>query len=189
MEMEMEMEMTATESMGRTGTTRWPEVTHAKDWSKPLRVRGPLLRMAWVEFLDRVPWKWFVTLTFDEKRVFPVDQSRAAREAVRWCGLIGWTLRRPVGWLVAPERGASGLWHAHALLVGVPNDISAFASIWQVRNGRIDVQRVVSSPGVVLYTTKEAACTGTVLLSDTLSRYRTADSACAGRIALYPVTE
>jgi hypothetical protein len=153
-------------------TTRWPESTSSRNWSNRVRVRGAMLRLAWVEFLGRIPWDLFVTLTFDEKRVFPVGRIRAGREAFRWCGHVGWALRRPVAWLIALERGASGQWHAHVLLVGVPHDISALATMWELRNGRIDVRPVSNAIGVVLYTTKEAALSGELVLSDTLTLYR-----------------
>ena len=106
-------------------TTRWPASVRTRDYSSRVRVRGAALLVAWVDFLSCIPWEFFVTLTFDPKRVFPVDCTRAEREAFRWCGQVGYALRRPVGWLIALERHASGQWHAHVLLVGVPPDISA----------------------------------------------------------------
>ena len=109
-------------------TTRWPASVRTRDYSSRVRVRGAALLVAWVDFLSCIPWEFFVTLTFDPKRVFPVDCTRAEREAFRWCGQVGYALRRPVGWLIALERHASGQWHAHVLLVGVPPDISALAT-------------------------------------------------------------
>lgn len=166
-------------------TTRWPGAAPARDWSSRVRVRGAMLLMAWVEFLGHIPWTLFVTLTFDPKRGFPVGRQRASREALTWCGHVGWTLRRPVAWLIAPERGASGLWHVHVLLVGVPHDISALAKMWELRNGRIDVRPVTSTAGIVLYSTKQAAHSGEVLLSDTLAEYRNRLSG-ETRVRLYP---
>src|SRR5262245_23293128 len=127
------------------------------DWSRQVRVRQPLLRLAWVRLAGSVAWDLFVTLTFDPKRVYPVGSERAAKEAVRWCGDVARTLRRPVGWLIAPERMASGQWHAHVLLVGVPKNIGPLAAIWEMRNGSIDVQVVRDGAAVVLYATKDAA--------------------------------
>ncbi len=91
-------------------------------------------------------------------------------------------------WLIALERGASGLWHAHVLLADVRGDISALATIWESRNGQIDVQPVTNGPGAVLYTTKEAALSGEILLSDTLASYgkRFTDQPC---VALYPFVQ
>ena len=44
--------------------------------------------------------------------------------------------------------------------------------MWELRNGRIDVRPVNNAVGAVLYSTKEAAHDGEILLSDTLSLYR-----------------
>ena len=139
--------------------------------SNPQRVPNATLQLAWVDFLSRVPWDIFVTLTFDQKRVFPVTCARAGNDAFRWCGYVAWALRRPIAWLIAPERAASGQWHAHALLVGVPQNISILSKAWELGRGRIDVRRIHNSAGVVLYSTKEAAFSGDILLSDTLARY------------------
>jgi hypothetical protein len=169
-------------------TTRWPESPKTSEWSNRVRVPRAMLRLAWVEFLGLVPWDLFVTLTFDPKRVFPVNCTRAEREAFRWCGSIGYALRRPVGWLIALERGVSGQWHAHVLLVGVPHDISALATMWELRNGLINVQPVNNTIGVVLYSTKQAALSGEVVLSDTLAAYRDRLTD-RPRVVLYPTID
>jgi hypothetical protein len=153
-------------------TTRWNEMGRQRDWSNRVRVRGPMLRLAWVEFLGWLPWELFVTLTFDPKKTFPVDAAKATREALVWCGHLAWALRTPIAWLVAPERGSSGMWHVHVLLIGTGDDISAIVAPWRVRNGNVDVRPVHERQGAVLYSTKEAALTGDVVLSDTLIRYR-----------------
>lgn len=141
-------------------------------WPHRNRLEGAALRSAWADLLSRVPWKLFVTLTFDPKRVYPVSATTASREAFWWCGQTSRVLRSPVGWVYAPERGRSGQWHVHALLVGVPDRILASIEIWKGRNGFIDVQQVRDVRGVALYTTKAAALTGEVAWSDTLGRYR-----------------
>ena len=96
--------------------------------------------------------------------------------------------RRPVAWLIALERSASGQWHAHVLLVGVPHDIAAVATMWKLRNGLIDVQPVSDANKAVLYTTKQAALSGEVVLSDTLARYRE-QLTDRPRVVLYPLVE
>ena len=166
-------------------TTHWPESATIRNWSNRVRVPGAMLRLAWVDFMGCVPWDLFVTLTFDPKRAFPVGCTRAEKEALKWCGLIGWTLRCPVAWLIAPERGGSGQWHAHVLLAGVTGDTSALATIWELRNGGIKVQPVSNAQGAVLYSTKEAALSGEVMLSDTLSLYRDRLTD-KPRVSLYP---
>jgi len=167
-------------------TTRWRSAPQ-KDWSQRVRVRGPMLLMAWVEFLGRVPWKLFVTLTFDPKRIFPVSCRRVEKEALAWCGHVGWATRQPVAWLIAPERGGSGLWHAHVLLAGVPRDLSALAAMWRMRNGHVKVKTTTDAIGAVLYSTKEAALSGEIVLSGTLSRYR-CQLTHTPRFELYPAS-
>jgi hypothetical protein len=160
------------EFVPRYARTRWSR--HASGQEEHARLRGPALQLAWGAFLGRVRWDNFVTLTFDPKRVFPVGQERAVREAVSWCNGVARALRTPVGWVVAPERTRSGQWHSHALLVGVEHEQAvALAAPWQFRNGMIDIRRVAAgdSNTIALYTTKEAAITGEAVLSDTLGRY------------------
>ena len=71
----------------------------------------------WATWLGHFPWQWFITLTFDPKRVYPVSQSVAEREASRWCELVGRTVRLQVGWVCATERGRGGQWHAHVVML------------------------------------------------------------------------
>jgi hypothetical protein len=71
------------------------------------------------------------------------------------------------------------------LLVGVSRDISALATKWELRNGLIDVQPVSNAIGAVLYTTKQAALSGEVVLSDTLAPYRERLTD-RPRVVLYP---
>ena len=114
-----------------------------------------------------------MTLTFDPKKGFPVSQGRAEREAWRWCTSLEWVFRRPVGWLYVTERGRSGLWHAHVLVIGVGEarwDLPQ--AWWERRNGRADIQPVFDGSGAVLYVTKNAGERGDVTLSDTLRRYK-----------------
>ena len=169
------------------GMTRWQDSIEARSWANRIRVRGENLQAAWLELLSPIQWAWFVTLTFDPKRVYPVGCTRAAKEAFKWCGLVEWACRRPVLWMIAPERGASGQWHVHVLLAEEAGDVSALAAIWRSRNGEIDVRPVTSSTGVILYATKQAAFSGEILLSNPSGGYRrrTTDSQPA-RIALYP---
>ena len=134
-------------------------------------IRGQELVAAWGERLGTLPWEFFVTLTFDPKRVYPVGARRAEKEAVWWCGQVVHLQRRSIGWLCACERGRSGLWHVHGLLIGVKTLGRAPAAMWRARNGRCDVRPVTAGMGAVLYTTKDAARTGEVYFSDTLSQY------------------
>ena len=101
------------------------------------RARARDLREAWPAFLGPLGWEYFATLTFDPKRVFPVSRALADREAHWWCGLLGRLCHRAVGWLYALERGAGGLWHAHALVIGAKGlNWRLTADLWQARNGR-----------------------------------------------------
>ena len=49
-------------------SSRWPEIQATQG-----RVSGERLDRAWGEFLGRVPWQLFVTLTFD----YPVPAAEA----------------------------------------------------------------------------------------------------------------
>lgn len=142
-----------------------------KDVPSSVRVRDPELRVGWLEFAGEIRWDWFVTLTFDPKRVYPVNRQRAEREALGWCQDVARAYRSRVAWLVATERGHSGQWHAHTLLVGLSLDLSPLAKIWELRNGRVNVQRVRGSLETLLYVTKDAAISGDIVLSDTLTHY------------------
>lgn len=151
------------------GATRWPAEIVATECRMPAHT----LADAWGEFLGRVPWESFATLTFSPRLVSDVSQDLARDESIWWCHQTARILRRPVGWLVAPERGRGGRWHSHVLLVGTGGDLGdAPGAMWNQRCGRIDFQTVYNAPGAVLYTTKSAASIGEVTLSDTLKRYR-----------------
>lgn len=167
----------------------WPtsKVREASFRPPFVRVKNPLLQMAWVEFLGGVPWEWFVTLTFDAKKVRSMSRQTASREAVRWCGDIERCLRRSIGWLIALERHKSGRWHAHALLAGLPPGIPLdhFAALWEHRNGRVDLRSAGDPTRRCLYLTKEAAADGELLLSDGVSRFREASTSRIGAW-LYP---
>jgi hypothetical protein len=134
-----------------------------------------LLATAWATFLGRVPWEWFITLTFDPKRRFPISRDLASREAFWWCGLVGQVYRIPVAWVYAIERTSTGSHHVHVLFVGLHHNPrwTPVVEPWRERNGSVvDVRRVNDIDGVALYTTKSVAAHGEVVWSDTLSRYR-----------------
>ena len=57
--------------------------------------------------------------------------------------------------------------------------------MWHQRNGFVKVTRVDDSRGIVVYATKQAALSGEVELSDTLSLYRDRLTD-RPRVALYP---
>ena len=150
-------------------TSTWPATV-----AEQARLTGARLRDAWGSFLGRIPWQWFATLTFDPILVFPVSRAVVEREATWWGRLVAKMVRRPVGWVCAPERGRGGLWHGHMLLLGPSQNWSPAAArpVWEARNGRIDLRPVQHAPGIALYTSKEAATAGTIILSDTLTRYQ-----------------
>jgi hypothetical protein len=146
----------------------WPDISATRS-----RIKGKELCATWGEFLGRLPWELFVTLTFDPYRVPSVDQQLASKEGQWWCGQTARLVRRPIAWVVAPERGRCGRWHAHAMLIGLQGELGqAPEAMWRQRNGQIKVRTVTEYHGLALYTTKSAALTGEIELSDTLSRYR-----------------
>ncbi len=142
------------------------------DWRSRSRLRGRELVSAWSGYLGRIPWQLSATLTFDPKKVFPATRELACREAFWWVGLVARLCRRPVAWAYVVERGRSGLWHAHAVLVdaGSPNH-KTLESVWRMRNGHAVIKPVRDVTGIALYTTKQAT-DGEVVLSDTVTLAR-----------------
>lgn len=135
------------------------------------RLRLREVAKAWGDYVGRLPWQYAVTLTFDPKRVFPVRQARADREAWRWCADLGRLARRPVVWLYATERSAGGLWHAHVLLFDVrQRELDVATAVWEVRNGRVHVRAVFDGCGATLYASKSVPWGAEVVVSDTVSR-------------------
>lgn len=155
-------------------TTPWPTAQPSGEFRGRHRLRRRALQRAWADFLGRFPWQWFVTLTFDPRRSFPVGHRHADREAFWWCGQVEHVLRRPVAWVYAPERGATGTWHVHALLLGIrtKRELRAPSVLWASRNGHFDARPVSCADGALLYTTKQAALAGEVVICDTLGSYR-----------------
>lgn len=159
----------------RYSKSRWPPGGQDADWRGRLRCPRSELATAWGLFLGRVPWDFFVTLTFDPKRTFPVGSSKASRETFWWLGETARLLRREIAWVYATERGRSGQWHAHALVVGVAPGAGRLrvpCEIWRVRNGLITCRPVADPVKASLYTTEESVGAGEVVLSDTLARYK-----------------
>jgi hypothetical protein len=148
--------------------------SYADRWEGRTRAAGDILARAWSNYLSRIPWEFFASLTFDPKRVFPVSRECASREAFWWCGSLGHLYRRTVTWIYVVERGHTGLWHAHALIIGAGEQPRWLAALetWRERNGKIDLQPVSDVRGVAMYTTKELAAEGEIVLSDTLARYK-----------------
>ena len=164
------MEMECAEMTGRS-------LTRDGQREEVRRLRGAMVQPAWGQFLGRVPWEQFETLTFDPARRHGLGRRLAAAEALRWCAFLAWISRRPVGWMHAAEVGAGGMWHVHVPVVGLPRDCWPVAkTVWEKRNGRADVRSVDSPHVATLYTTKQAAETGTVVFADVLDRYGTAGS-------------
>jgi hypothetical protein len=72
-------------------TSTWPDTVAVQ-----ARLTGARLRDAWGNLLGRFPWQWFVTLTFDPTRVFPVSSAVVEREAIWWGGMVARMLRLPM---------------------------------------------------------------------------------------------
>lgn len=122
------------------------------------------LRVSWRELLTRVPWSYFVTLTYDPKR-FPRSGPESWLKSWRWflfawmsecavqsgqCHLVGGRLRGP--WINALRHGrAQPMWilalephrddrlHAHVLLLMTRHqpwlDYTVGQRIWQENRG------------------------------------------------------
>jgi ferredoxin len=156
--------------MGRT--TAWlasPAEEHGSQ-----RLPYGQIAAAWGSYFGRIPWTVMVTLTFDQKRVFPVPMALAESEAEDWCQFVAHMFRRPVGWLIGLERHKSGSWHAHLLLTDVRAvELGALVQCWKIRNGdMVDVQDVTNARGAVVYASKNAAAAGNIIVSDTLLRFQ-----------------
>ncbi len=159
--------------VGRVRTTRWPTPTTEGRWRSRAALTGDALSEAWAAFLGRVPWTHFWTLTFDPKRRFPVPERLASREAFAWANQGSRVRRSPLGWMYATERGASGLWHVHALTAATSTEVADYMeSDWRLRNGHVHVRPVTNSVKSVLYSTKSAAERGEVVCADTLGDFR-----------------
>ena len=152
------------------GTIRLRDVNDG--WRERDRLRGGALVRAWSDYLGCIPWQLSATLTFDPKKVFPVPRELASREAFWWLGLVSHLCRRPAAWAYVVERGKSGLWHAHAVLVGAGRpDRKTLVGVWHMRNGHAVLTSVNDVKGIALYTTKQAT-DGEVVLSDTVTLTR-----------------
>lgn len=153
-------------------TTHWPDPRPGASWDQRSKASADDLPRMWAQFLGRVPWTMMATLTFDPRRVFPVGQLRASREAWQWLEYVAWIHRRPVAWCYAPERGQSGTWHVHVLLTDLrEHELQPAVAAWEVRNGHVHVTSVFAGSGAVLYATKTSRGSELVL-SDTLVRFR-----------------
>lgn len=150
----------------------WPTVHTARPSATGhVRIKNPLVQTGWLTFVGGVPWEWFVTLTFDPKKRWSVSRALAERETVRWCADIERYGRCPCGWMAALEQHKSGRWHAHLLLTGVTIDLTPLTALWQIRNGRADLQAAGSPVRRTLYMTKEAAAKGHILLGEGLKHF------------------
>jgi len=138
------------------------------------RLTGTRLREAWGSFLGRFLWQWFVTPTFDPARVFPVSCAVVEREET----LVGTDDRKdgPTagGMGVCARAGSGGIVACAQAAARRPQGQSPRPAlpVWQVRNGRIEVRRVTDQAGIALYTSKEAADAGTLVLSNTFTQYQ-----------------
>ena len=159
--------------MSQVRTTRWPDERPGGEWRTRIRLPSDDLARAWAHFLGRVPWAAMVTLTFDLKRIFPVGQTRASREAWWWCCSLGRIFRRPVAWLYTTERGRSGAWHAHALVAGLSvAEVNSAANMWRVGTGLADVREVWDGQGAVRYVSKRIRYDTEVVFSETIGMYQ-----------------
>ena len=78
---------------------------------------------------------------------------------------------------MAAECGANGKWHVHVLIIGVDeSQVEVVAPLWRARNGHLVAKAVYDCAGAALYTTKDNAVSGEVVIADSLARY-TSDAA------------
>ena len=152
---------------------RAPHDTRLPRVADTAALRAAALRAGWGEFLTRIPWEWTVTLTFDDGKIWPVNLYRAEREVTWWGRLLAQLYRRAIGWVCALELGRTRRWHGHFLLVGLDGrSVEPAVGAWKQRNGFAQSRKVTDVPGVALYTSKQAADEGYIILSQALSRYK-----------------
>lgn len=148
------------------------ETTYEGGSNRHSRMRYEALAAAWPRFFGRFRWTVMVSLTFDPRRAFKVGRDRATREAVLWCNVLSYTWRRPVAWIVAAECGANGKWHVHVLVIGADqSQVEVVAALWRARNGQVVAKAVYDGAGAALYTTKDNATCGEVVIADSLVGY------------------
>lgn len=152
-----------------------------------VRITPQRLRREWADFMGNVPWELMVTLTLDPNRHPRDGQALITAEGTWWFSQVARVSRRPIGWLLAPERHDSGRWHAHGLAVGLgkPELLPGLADIWRSRNGRIDIRypEVTDGRKLMRYLAKAEGRIGGIVLSDTMVRYR------HGRVTPQPTPE
>ena len=159
---------------GRWRTTRWPTPQPAATWEERLHAQLDKLWEAWADFLGRLPWRHMVTLTFDPKRVFPVGQERASKEAWMWFDRLSWIARRQKStWVYCTDRGRSGLWHIHGLVLGrTEEDLELAIQIWWSRNGSATFSSVTGPRSASLYVTKDTSSYAEVVLAPNLLDFK-----------------
>jgi len=171
----------ASEDGAKLGTTHhsnrvtmyWPDSPVAVNRDFRIAATAAALDEAWAQFLGRVPWRYFVTLTFSPRKVSMIRKAVADKEARAWTSLIERMMRRPVGWLYSLERDRGGRWHSHVLVTSDVRKraVSAADAVWTIRNGRTHVETVWAGHGAVLYTTKDSRRDAEIVPSPDLYRY------------------
>lgn len=148
------------------------------------------LHHGWVQLLDRYPWDWYCTLSFDHKKIsmpggfvsqeralklFRVMTNRMSRgiDGKRW-----YPKSEGVYYAVALENHQSGILHIHALL-GHNKNLNRETSVriwqkdWFNRCGHAKFEIPRNDDRVQYYVTKAVASGGTVKFSDNLSKIPT----------------
>jgi hypothetical protein len=149
--------------------TPWQQ-RHREEMQRQIaRLRGDQLARAWGEWLGRIPWDVFITLTFAPRRMHKVSRDFAGKETLMWLRTAEYAHRRPLAWAYAVERGRGGRWHSHVLVANAGSvNWPTLQSVWNERNGHAHVALVYEAQGVSMYTTK-AIEDAEVVVSDALT--------------------
>ncbi len=154
----------------RYARRRWPGTIDDDRWGNRTRINANRLRAGYWLFLTEFDWQLAAALTFAVAN--GLNEHRASMEAFRWCKVLAWLSRYPIGWAYAVEGGGGRRLHAHVLLIGVPERcFDVGIGTWEARNGSAQLTPVHDRVGASNYLCKEIGA-NEVVLSDTLTRYR-----------------
>jgi hypothetical protein len=113
--------------------------------------RPPDLVAEFGRFLDRFPWCWWVTLTFDPKRHL-VGEAGALGAWAWWLKRIRKGLGHRVEFVLVLERHRSGLLHLHALVLNTDSlRYVPMSRAWQERYGFAQVETYNPGRGATGY--------------------------------------
>lgn len=137
-----------------------------------MRYRNDIIRSAWVDWLGELPWQWFVTYTFADRK-HPESADKAFRywmskfQQVQ-TGANHWykprNKHRTIRWIRGLEWQKRGVIHYHALMYAPPASTSLqvvsrteWVNQWHhIAGGFARIDHVSGAAGALSYLTKYA---------------------------------